>query len=155
VMSRGVVNRVTSVPPVDVPEPEVVAWCTNTASEHPLRIAVDIVGPFPGSDRENISPDHHELLHEVTRILRHPQPRGIDFGRRPSHKFLPLWCPDGDAQHPRPDLRIQADAGGSGVTGVSVKLEHLYASCQVEWWNATFVTHTHTHTQTATLAAWI
>jgi hypothetical protein len=25
VMSRGVVNRVTSVPPVDVPEPEVVA----------------------------------------------------------------------------------------------------------------------------------
>jgi len=69
------------------------------------RISIDIVVPFPDSDRGNISLDHHGLLHKVTRSLCHPQPRGIDSGRRPSHQFvLLLWHPDGDAQRPGPDL---------------------------------------------------
>ena len=108
------------------------------------RIAIGIVAPFQDSDRGNISPDHHGPLHEVTRNLRHPQPRRINSGRCPGHQFLHLLQrPDGDAQRPGPDLRIQVDAVGSGVTGGSVKLQRLYASCQVEWWNTTFVIHTH------------
>ena len=62
------------------------------------RIATDIV-PFPDSNSGNISPDRDGLLHEVTRSSRHPQPRGIDSGRRSSHQFLLLlWRPNGDAQ---------------------------------------------------------
>ena len=72
---------------------------------------------FPGQQQGNISPDRYGLLHQVTRSLRHPQPRGTDSGRWPCHQFpLPLWCTDGDAQCPGPDLRIQADASGSGAT---------------------------------------
>ena len=111
----------------------------------PFERTFDIVAPFPDGDRGNISPDRHGLLHKVTRSLRHPQPRGIGSGRQPSHQFLLLLRhPNGDAWRPGLDLWIQAEASGSGVTGGSVKLEYLYASCQVEW----FVTHT----QTATLA---
>jgi len=34
-------------------------------------------------------------------------------------QLLKLWLPDGASQRPEPDIRIQANAGDPGSTGVS------------------------------------
>jgi len=51
------------------------------------RIANDIAGPFPDSNRGNISPDPHGL-HQMVRSLCHTRSRHINRGRRPVINFF-------------------------------------------------------------------
>ena len=65
---------------------------------------------------KEISPDRHGWIH-VTRCLGHFQPRGMDSGRRPGDLLLlPLRRPDGAAQRPGPEHRIQSNAVSPGAT---------------------------------------
>jgi len=58
-------------------------------------------------------------MDQVAKRLRHPQPRGIDSGKGPGGQLLLLFRhPDGAAQQPGPELRIQANAGGPGATRI-------------------------------------
>jgi len=82
------------------------------------RVAVDIVGPFPKSDRGNryllVAMDYFT----VARGTRHSEPGGIDSSQRLG-ELLSFWCHDGITQQPGAELRVPISKEDSGTAGGS------------------------------------